>query len=166
MGSAVTVQQRLPGRHAVVLVAVCLLCGTNLPELLRLHRPQTQRQLANAAEPVAAAQTERLAQVQALRSIEPHLGLDKLYVMGTNCVDNGPRQGLQTFLQAASSSPDTVQHYEFMQAGPPQAPCCGYSTRIRVRAADRAPERGQHVLLSPSRRACRQGMRLCLAAWA
>ncbi len=28
----------------------------------------------------------------ALRSIEPHLQLEKLYVLGTNCVDNGPRQ--------------------------------------------------------------------------
>ena len=54
-------------------------------------------------------------QVQALRAVEPHLGLEKLYVMGTNCVDNGPRQGLETFLQAASSSPSTVLHYEFMQ---------------------------------------------------
>ena len=54
-------------------------------------------------------------QVQALRAVEQHLGLEKLYVMGTNCVDNGPRQGLQTFLQAASSKPDTVLHYEFMQ---------------------------------------------------
>lgn len=32
------------------------------------------------------------AQVQALRSIEPYLNLDKLYVLGTNCVDNGPRK--------------------------------------------------------------------------
>ena len=56
-------------------------------------------------------------QVQALRAVEPHLGLDKLYVLGTNCVDNGPRQGLETFLNAASSSPSTVLHYEFMQVG-------------------------------------------------
>jgi len=54
-------------------------------------------------------------QVQALRSVEPYLGLDKLYVLGTNCVDNGPREGLQAFLNAASSDPDTVLHYEFMQ---------------------------------------------------
>ena len=31
-------------------------------------------------------------QVQALRSIEPYLGLEKLYVLGTNCTDNGPRK--------------------------------------------------------------------------
>lgn len=54
-------------------------------------------------------------QVQALRSVEKYLQLDKLYVLGTNCVDNGPREGLDKFLQAASSSPDTVLHYEFMQ---------------------------------------------------
>ena len=33
----------------------------------------------------------------------------------TNCVDNGPREGLRTFLEAASDDPDTVLHYEFMQ---------------------------------------------------
>ncbi len=30
-------------------------------------------------------------------------------------VDNGPRQGLDKFLKAASDDPDTVLHYEFMQ---------------------------------------------------
>ena len=54
--------------------------------------------------------------MQALRSIEQYLGLEKLYVLGTNCVDNGPRKGLDTFLKAASKDPDTVLHYEFMQA--------------------------------------------------
>ncbi len=54
-------------------------------------------------------------QVQALRTVEKHLGLEKLYVLGTNCVDNGPRQGLDKFLRAASQDPDTVLHYEFMQ---------------------------------------------------
>lgn len=55
------------------------------------------------------------SQVQALRSVEKHLGLEKLFVLGTNCVDNGPRKGLDTFLNAASRSPGTVLHYEFMQ---------------------------------------------------
>lgn len=54
-------------------------------------------------------------QVQALRAIEPYLQLEKLYVLGTNCVDNGTRAGLDKFLQKASRSPATVQHYEFMQ---------------------------------------------------
>lgn len=30
-------------------------------------------------------------------------------------VDNGPRQGLDKFLKAASDDPETVLHYEFMQ---------------------------------------------------
>lgn len=30
-------------------------------------------------------------------------------------VDNGTREGLEKFLKAASSSPETVLHYEFMQ---------------------------------------------------
>jgi len=54
-------------------------------------------------------------QVQALRSIESALGLEKLYVVGTNCTDNGDREGLDKFLKAASSSPETVVGYEFMQ---------------------------------------------------
>ena len=53
--------------------------------------------------------------MQALRSVEPYLNLEKLYVLGTNCVDNGPREGLATFLNAASKDPDSVLHYEFMQ---------------------------------------------------
>ncbi|XP_072073856.1 7-hydroxymethyl chlorophyll a reductase, chloroplastic isoform X9 [Arachis hypogaea] len=51
----------------------------------------------------------------ALRSVEHHLNLDKLYVLGTNCVDNGTRGGLDKFLKAASETPETVLHYEFMQ---------------------------------------------------
>lgn len=30
-------------------------------------------------------------------------------------MDNGPREGLDKFLKAASDDPDTVLHYEFMQ---------------------------------------------------
>jgi len=52
-------------------------------------------------------------QVQALRKIEPYLNVDVLYILGTNCVDNGPREGLEKFLNAASSDPSTVKHYEF-----------------------------------------------------
>lgn len=64
----------------------------------------------------AASQVKSgIMQVQALRSVERYLQLDKLYVLGTNCVDNGPPEGLGKFLNAASSSPETVLHYEFMQ---------------------------------------------------
>ncbi|MBD2775918.1 Coenzyme F420 hydrogenase/dehydrogenase, beta subunit C-terminal domain [Iningainema tapete] len=54
-------------------------------------------------------------QIQALRAVEKQLGLEKLYVLGTPCVDNVNRAGLQKFLETTSSSPDTVVHYEFMQ---------------------------------------------------
>ncbi|KAJ0092733.1 hypothetical protein Patl1_25801 [Pistacia atlantica] len=70
---------------------------------------------------VEAAGVKRLlfcgvgCQVQALRSVEHYLNLDKLYVLGTNCVDNGTREGLDKFLKAASNEPETVLHYEFMQ---------------------------------------------------
>ncbi|MGF1542051.1 MAG: Coenzyme F420 hydrogenase/dehydrogenase, beta subunit C-terminal domain [Pleurocapsa sp.] len=54
-------------------------------------------------------------QIQALRAVEQELGLEKLYVLGTPCVDNVSREGLQKFLETTSKSPDTVVHYEFMQ---------------------------------------------------
>ena len=54
-------------------------------------------------------------QVQALRAVQATLPLDQLYVLGLPCVDNVSRVGLQTFLESASRSPDTVVHYEFMQ---------------------------------------------------
>ncbi len=54
-------------------------------------------------------------QVQALRAVEKELGLEKLYVLGTPCVDNVTRAGLQKFLDTTSRSPDTVVYYEFMQ---------------------------------------------------
>lgn len=54
-------------------------------------------------------------QIQALRAVEKKLGLEKLYVLGTPCVDNVSRAGLQKFLETTSRSPETVVHYEFMQ---------------------------------------------------
>lgn len=54
-------------------------------------------------------------QIQALRAVEQELGLEKLYVLGTPCVDNVSRAGLQKFLDTTSRSPDTVVYYEFMQ---------------------------------------------------
>jgi 3,8-divinyl protochlorophyllide a 8-vinyl-reductase (ferredoxin) len=54
-------------------------------------------------------------QIQALRAVEKDLGLEKLYILGTPCVDNVTRAGLQKFLDTTSKSPDTVVHYEFMQ---------------------------------------------------
>jgi len=54
-------------------------------------------------------------QIQALRAVEKHLGLEQLYVLGTPCVDNVHRSGLQKFLETTSRSPQTVVSYEFMQ---------------------------------------------------
>ncbi len=54
-------------------------------------------------------------QIQALRAVEQELGLEKLYILGTPCVDNVSRQGLQKFLETTSRSPETIVHYEFMQ---------------------------------------------------
>ncbi|GCL36123.1 coenzyme F420 hydrogenase/dehydrogenase beta subunit domain-containing protein [Sphaerospermopsis reniformis] len=54
-------------------------------------------------------------QIQALRAVEKKLGLEKLYVLGTPCVDNVTRAGLQKFLETTSRSPETVVSYEFMQ---------------------------------------------------
>ena len=54
-------------------------------------------------------------QTQALRAVQDSLGLEELYVLGMPCVDNVSREGLQTFLESTSRSPETVVHYEFMQ---------------------------------------------------
>ena len=54
-------------------------------------------------------------QIQALRAVEDKLGLEKLYVLGTPCVDNVTRAGLQKFLETTSKSPETIVAYEFMQ---------------------------------------------------
>lgn len=54
--------------------------------------------------------------LQALRSIEKHLQLEKLYVLGTHCVDNSPSlDATRKFYKAASQDPDTITGYEFMQ---------------------------------------------------
>jgi 3,8-divinyl protochlorophyllide a 8-vinyl-reductase (ferredoxin) len=54
-------------------------------------------------------------QIQALRAVQDQLGLEKLYILGTPCVDNVSREGLRKFLETTSRSPETVVHYEFMQ---------------------------------------------------
>ncbi len=72
-------------------------------------------------EEIERSQMKRLlvigvgCQIQALRAVEKELGLEKLYVLGTPCVDNVTRAGLQKFLDTTSKSPDTVVYYEFMQ---------------------------------------------------
>ena len=54
-------------------------------------------------------------QVQAVRSVARYLDAD-VFVVGTNCADNGTRPGLATFLEAAAPmDPDAVKHYEFCQ---------------------------------------------------
>jgi len=70
-------------------------------------------------------------QVQALRAIEADLGLDQLYVLGTNCVDN-PRdsEALGRFLRSASETPETAVGFEFMQ-----------DNRIHVKHSDGRYER-------------------------
>jgi 7-hydroxymethyl chlorophyll a reductase len=45
-------------------------------------------------------------QVQAVRSVEKYLGLEKLYILGTPCTDNGTRDGLDKFLNAARCAPE------------------------------------------------------------
>ena len=76
----------------------------------------------NVLATVEALQVKKLlfigvgCQVQALRSVQQYLPCEKVYVLGTNCVDNGPRRGLDKFLKTASATPETALHYEFMQA--------------------------------------------------
>jgi coenzyme F420-reducing hydrogenase beta subunit len=86
----------------------------------RVNKPTLSPNLS-VLEQIEASQMKRLlvigvgCQIQALRAVEKELGLEKLYVLGTSCVDNVTREGLQKFLDTTSKSPDTVVHYEFMQ---------------------------------------------------
>ena len=86
----------------------------------RVNKPTLSPNL-NVLEQIEQSGMKRLlvigvgCQIQALRAVEKELGLEKLYVLGTPCVDNVSREGLQKFLDTTSKSPDTVVHYEFMQ---------------------------------------------------
>jgi coenzyme F420 hydrogenase subunit beta len=86
----------------------------------RVNKPTLSPNLS-VLEQIEASGMKRLlvigvgCQIQALRAVEKQLGLEKLYVLGTPCVDNVSREGLRKFLETTSRSPDTVVHYEFMQ---------------------------------------------------
>ncbi|MGK7934498.1 MAG: Coenzyme F420 hydrogenase/dehydrogenase, beta subunit C-terminal domain [Xenococcaceae cyanobacterium] len=86
----------------------------------KVNKPTLSPNLS-VLEEIERSQMKRLlvigvgCQIQALRAVEKELGLEKLYVLGTPCVDNVTRAGLQKFLETTSKSPDTVVHYEFMQ---------------------------------------------------
>ncbi len=86
----------------------------------KVNKPTLSPNLS-VLEQIERSQMKRLlvigvgCQIQALRAVEQKLGLEKLYVLGTPCVDNVTRAGLQKFLDTTSRSPDTVVHYEFMQ---------------------------------------------------
>lgn len=86
----------------------------------RVNKPTLSPNLS-VLEQIEQSELKRLlvigvgCQVQALRAVEQELGLEKLYVLGTPCVDNVTRAGLQKFLDTTSRSPDTVVYYEFMQ---------------------------------------------------
>lgn len=54
-------------------------------------------------------------QVHALRAMQDELGLERLYVIGIPCTDNVAYPDMMRFLGAASKSPETVVHHEFMQ---------------------------------------------------
>lgn len=52
--------------------------------------------------------------VSVLCVVELYLGLDVLYVVGMNCIDNGRWEGFNKFIDVASDDSDTVMYYEFM----------------------------------------------------
>jgi coenzyme F420 hydrogenase subunit beta len=86
----------------------------------RVNKPTLSPNL-NILEQIETSGLKRLlvigvgCQIQALRAVEKELGLEELYVLGTPCVDNVARAGLDKFLKTTSKSPDTVVYYEFMQ---------------------------------------------------
>jgi 3,8-divinyl protochlorophyllide a 8-vinyl-reductase (ferredoxin) len=96
--------------------------ATNREEILaaKVNKPTLSPNLS-VLEQIEKSGMKRLlvigvgCQIQALRTVEKQLGLEKLYVLGTPCVDNVSRAGLQKFLDTTSRSPETVVSYEFMQ---------------------------------------------------
>jgi len=88
--------------------------------LAKVNKPTLSPNLS-VLEEVAKSGMKKLlvigvgCQIQALRAVQDKLGLEQLYVLGTPCVDNVSRAGLQKFLETTSRSPATVVHYEFMQ---------------------------------------------------
>lgn len=86
----------------------------------KVNKPTLSPNL-NILEEIEASGLKKLlvigvgCQIQALRAVQDELGLEKLYVLGTPCVDNVSRAGLQKFLDTTSRSPNTVVYYEFMQ---------------------------------------------------
>ncbi|MBN2886660.1 MAG: Coenzyme F420 hydrogenase/dehydrogenase, beta subunit C-terminal domain [Chromatiaceae bacterium] len=54
-------------------------------------------------------------QAHMLRALESELGLERLDIIGIPCSDNVAWDDLQYFLKTISRSPETIEHYEFMQ---------------------------------------------------
>lgn len=52
-------------------------------------------------------------QVHALRAIEPELGLESLYVIGTPCSDNTTTEKFHRFLELLSDRPEEIVYLEF-----------------------------------------------------
>jgi coenzyme F420 hydrogenase subunit beta len=71
-------------------------------------------------EHAAARGFKRLAiigvpcQVHALRALQPELGLDELYVVGTPCSDNTSTEHFHQFLALLTDRPEAVTYLEFM----------------------------------------------------
>jgi coenzyme F420 hydrogenase subunit beta len=53
-------------------------------------------------------------QVHALRALEPELGFDRLYVIGTPCSDNTTTERFHQFLDLLTDRPDQVTYLEFL----------------------------------------------------
>lgn len=70
-------------------------------------------------EPAIAAGHTRLAvigipcQVYALRALEPELGLERLYVIGTPCSDNTTTERFHQFLALLEPDPESITYLEF-----------------------------------------------------
>ena len=75
-------------------------------------------------------------QVHALRALEPQLGLEALYVIGTPCSDNTTTERFHQFLALLSDRPDEVTYLEFMP-----------DMHVELRHADGSEKRIPFILL-------------------
>jgi coenzyme F420 hydrogenase subunit beta len=98
----------------------------------QMHKARGMRMgyapLLQLLEPAIAQGIKRLAvigvacQIYALRALEPQLGLDALYVIGTPCSDNTTTKNFHKFLQLIDPAPHTITYLEF---------CADYHVELR-----------------------------------
>ncbi|KAL2923098.1 7-hydroxymethyl chlorophyll a reductase chloroplastic [Bienertia sinuspersici] len=103
--------ERYSMEYILLFACISTTCSDPSFTFPRSNRTPDEVIAAKGVKPTLSPNLNTLALVEAA-------GVKRLLFCGVGCqvqVDNGTREGLDKFLRAASSDPDTVLHYEFMQ---------------------------------------------------